>query len=49
MPIDVRAARNAGVDVAVIATGSSSAETLRQESPDFFLQRFSDLVEVVLG
>lgn len=47
MPIDVHAARNAGLDVAVIATGSASAESLQRESPDFFLKRFSELVEIV--
>ena len=43
MPIDVEAARNASLDVAVIATGSSSTETLRASSPDHLLERFSDL------
>ena len=47
MPIDVRAARNAGLDVAVLATGSSDEETLRGERPDFFLARFSELLGIV--
>ena len=47
MPIDVQAARNAGLDVAAIATGSSDVGSLRDASPDFFLQRFSDLLGVV--
>ncbi|MEA2236382.1 MAG: phosphoglycolate phosphatase [Thermoanaerobaculia bacterium] len=47
MPIDVRAARNSGMDVAVIATGSSSGEELIASKPDFVLERFSDLVMVV--
>lgn len=47
MPIDVHAARNSGMDVAVVATGSSSAETLRAARPDHYLERFSDLVKVV--
>jgi phosphoglycolate phosphatase len=47
MPIDVQAARNSGMDVAVIATGSSTAEELIGSAPDFVLQRFSDLVSVV--
>jgi phosphoglycolate phosphatase len=47
MPIDVQAARNSGMDVAVIATGSSSAEELIASGPDFVLQKFSDLVSVV--
>jgi phosphoglycolate phosphatase len=47
MPVDVRAARNAGTDVAVIATGSSSARDLRAAEPDYFLERFPDLLGVV--
>lgn len=47
MPIDVRAARNSGIDVAVVATGSSSIEELRDACPDHILERFSDLVGVV--
>lgn len=47
MPIDVRAARNAGIDVAVIATGSSDEDSLRREHPDFVLARFSELTGIV--
>jgi phosphoglycolate phosphatase len=47
MPIDVRAARNSGIDVAVLATGSSTREQLAEAEPDHFLERFSDLVKVV--
>lgn len=47
MPIDVRAARNSGVDVAVVPTGSSSREQLVAAAPDHFLERFSDLVKLV--
>jgi phosphoglycolate phosphatase len=47
MPIDVRAARNSGIDVAVVATGSSSREQLDASKPDHFLERFSDLVGLV--
>jgi phosphoglycolate phosphatase len=47
MPIDVRAARNSGVDVAVVATGSSTREELEASKPDHFLARFSDLVKLV--
>lgn len=47
MPIDVRAARNSGVDVAVVATGSSTREQLVAARPDHFLERFSDLVKLV--
>jgi phosphoglycolate phosphatase len=47
MPVDVRAARNSGIDVAVVATGSSSREQLAAAEPDHFLERFSDLIKVV--
>jgi phosphoglycolate phosphatase len=47
MPIDVRAARNSGVDVAVVATGSSSREQLNASQPDHFLERFGDLLKIV--
>ena len=47
MPIDVHAARNGGTDVAVVATGSSSADQLRAAEPDYFLDRFSDLLALV--
>ncbi|HVE71617.1 MAG TPA: HAD-IA family hydrolase [Thermoanaerobaculia bacterium] len=47
MPIDVRAARNCGVDVAVVATGSSTREQLVDASPDHFLERFADLVKLI--
>ncbi|HYH06746.1 MAG TPA: HAD hydrolase-like protein [Thermoanaerobaculia bacterium] len=47
MPIDVRAARNSGVDVAVVATGSSTREQLAASEPDHFLERFGDLLKIV--
>ena len=47
MPIDVNAARNGGVDVAVVTTGSSTPEELQAARPDHFLRRFADLVGVV--
>ena len=47
MPIDVRAARNSGIDVAVVATGSSTREQLTAAGPDHFLERFSDLIKLV--
>ncbi|HEX8619989.1 MAG TPA: HAD-IA family hydrolase [Thermoanaerobaculia bacterium] len=47
MPIDVRTARNLGIDVAVVATGSSTREQLTASGPDHFLERFSDLVKLV--
>ncbi len=47
MPIDVQAARNGGVDVAVVATGSASHEELVRAQPDHMLDRFSDLIRLV--
>ena len=47
MPIDVRAARNSGLDVAVVATGSSTREQLTASGPDHFLEHFSDLIKIV--
>ena len=47
MPIDVRAARNSGIDVAVVPTGSSTREQLAASEPDHFLERFADLIKIV--
>ncbi len=47
MPIDVHAARNSGIDVAVVPTGSSSSAQLRAANPDHYLHRFVDLLELV--
>lgn len=47
MPIDVQAARNSGIDVAVLATGSSTYDELVTAQPDHMLARFSDLVQLV--
>lgn len=47
MPIDVQAARNGGVAVAAIATGSSTREELVAAAPDHLLDRFSDLVRII--
>jgi phosphoglycolate phosphatase len=47
MPIDVHAARNSGIDVAVVPTGSASSKQLRASRPDHYLDRFSDLLKVV--
>jgi phosphoglycolate phosphatase len=47
MPIDVQAARNSGIDVAVVPTGSSSTEQLREAKADHYLDRFSDLLRIV--
>ncbi len=48
MPIDVTAARGAGLDVAVIATGPSMKDALRASEPEYFLDQFSQLVDVVM-
>lgn len=47
MPIDIAAARAAGVRVAAIATGSASERELKAHDPDIYLQRFSDIRSVV--
>ena len=47
MPIDVQAARNSGIDVAVIPSGSSSPHQLRAAHPDHYLDRFADVLRVV--
>lgn len=47
MPIDVAAARSARMPVAVLPTGTSSREALRASSPDFFVERFDDLVPII--
>ena len=49
MPIDVAAARASGIDVAVVATGSSSYRQLVDSHPDHVLERFSDLIALVSG
>jgi len=47
MPIDIEAAHNSGIAVAVVATGSSSSNELRAAGPDHYLDRLADLVEIV--
>lgn len=47
MPIDVRAARNSGMDVAVVPTGSATVEQLVASAPDYFVERFGDLLKIV--
>jgi len=47
MPIDVCAARNSGIHIAVVPTGSSTREQLVASGPDHFLERFSDLIKIV--
>lgn len=47
MPIDVEAARRSGLDVAVVATGSSTREQLAAAGPDHILEGFAELIRVV--
>jgi phosphoglycolate phosphatase len=47
MPIDIQAARNSGLDVAVVTSGSSTREQLIAAEPDHILDRFSDLLSIV--
>lgn len=47
MPIDVRTARNSGIDIAVVASGSSTREQLVLCEPDHMLERFGDLLKIV--
>src|SRR6476469_1661572 len=47
MPIDIAAARASGIDVAVVATGSSSYEQLIDAHPDHMLGRFADLADLI--
>ena len=49
MKVDVDAARNAGIAVAVIPTGAVDMPTLRRAGADYYLDRFSDLIGVVRG
>ena len=47
MSIDAETARNSGVRVALIATGGHALEELKKSSPDYLLNRFSDLIGIV--
>ena len=47
MPIDIEAAHNSGLAVAVVPTGSSSSNALKAAGPDHYLDRLADLVEIV--
>ena len=47
MPIDVQAARAAGLDAAAIPTGSADLGPLSAAEPDYMLERFDDLLEIV--
>ena len=43
MVIDVESARNAGIPVALIATGGNTSDELRSMNPDYFLDTFGAL------
>lgn len=47
MPVDVEAAHNSGIAVAVVPTGSSTSSALKAAHPDHYLDRLADLVEIV--
>ncbi len=47
MLIDVETARNAGVAVALIATGGNSSEELRSMNPNYFLDSFASLLLII--
>ncbi|HVR41896.1 MAG TPA: HAD-IA family hydrolase [Thermoanaerobaculia bacterium] len=47
MPVDVAAARDAGLDVATVPTGSASREALLDARPDFFLEHFREVLDLV--
>jgi len=47
MAIDVLGARAAGIDVAVIPTGSTSIEELRDCRPDYILARFTQILDTI--
>jgi phosphoglycolate phosphatase len=48
MPVDVETARNAGVDVWVLPTGSSNRETLGIAMPDRILRSMSEVGSAIL-
>jgi len=43
MPVDIETARNAGIAVWVVPTGSSDEETLRQAKPDKIMKSMAEL------
>lgn len=47
MPIDLATARALGIDCALVATGSAPEAELRALDPDYFLERFSQLQQIV--
>ena len=47
MVIDVETAKNAGIPVALIATGGNSSDELLSTKSDYYLKKFSDLLPLV--
>jgi phosphoglycolate phosphatase len=47
MTLDSETAKNAGVRLALIATGGHSKQELMQIQPDYLLERLRDLVEII--
>ena len=47
MTVDVETAKNAGIPVALIASGGNSSDELRSMNPDYFLYNFSQLLEII--
>ena len=45
--IDILAAKSSGIKVAVIAKGVHSADHLRSDDPDYFINSLSDLITIV--
>jgi len=49
MPVDVETARNAGLAVFVLPTGSSDLESLKKVLPDRIFQTMTEIPPVILG
>ncbi len=49
MPVDVQTARNAGVRVWVVSTGSSDLEILQSSNPDRILNSLNEVVSIILS
>lgn len=47
MALDSETARNAGVRLALIASGGHAKEVLEKEKPDYLLNRFTDLIRII--
>ncbi len=45
-PIDIQAARNAGIEVVTLSHGFASEATLREAKPDYIIHNFSELLRL---